>query len=97
MAKTWTLWDIANEVESFQCRLDMCCAPLQLVIDELTELQQNPNYQGYQGLAVYTNALALSLSNLLDLRNDMQPVIDRATKQHKVCKGTDTPAQDGET
>lgn len=94
MAKTWTLWDIANEVESFQCRLDMCCAPLQLVLDELTELQQNPNYQG---LAVYTNALALSLSNLLDLRNDMQPVIDRATKQHKVCKGTDTPAQDGAT
>lgn len=92
MAKTLTLWDIANEVESFQCRLDMGCAPLQLVIDELTELQQNPNYQG---LAVYTNALALSLSGLLDLRNDMQPMIDGATKQYKGGKGTDTPPQNG--
>ena len=80
MAKTWTFWDVANEVENLQCRLELCYAPLQLVIDELNDLQQNPDYQG---MAVYTNALTLSLSNLLDLRNDMQPVIDGATRQYK--------------
>ena len=80
MAKTWTFWDVANEVENLQCRLELCYAPLQLVIDELNDLQQNPDYQGMAG---YTNALALSLSNLLDLRNDMQPVIDGATRQYK--------------
>jgi len=83
MAKTWTFFDAATEMEDIQNKLEMYCAPMRLAIDAL----ENYIPTDKTGTAEKcSNTLLLVFFKLMELRDSLQPAIDATYQRSKESK-----------